>query len=182
MNRARVVAALAVGILTISGRTIPAQAAVRCYGRTATILGTAGNDTLRGTQRADVIIARSGNDRVFGRGGKDRICGGPGSDVIHGGVARDRIAGFLGRDVAYGGDSNDYLAGGEGQDRLSMEGKAMTLSMGARGTGTGWSLGPVTIPSTAAPDSGTWLCFGMRMVRSSPVSKRARQRGRGRIL
>ena len=36
---------------------LPAQAAVRCYQRSGTIFGTAGNDILRGTPRADVIVA-----------------------------------------------------------------------------------------------------------------------------
>lgn len=46
--------------------TIPADAAVMCYGRAATILGTAGKDIIKGTQHADVIIVRAGNDRNQG--------------------------------------------------------------------------------------------------------------------
>jgi Ca2+-binding RTX toxin-like protein len=144
MSRSKLAVAMVGVAIIFNGWAVPAHAAVTCYGRAATILGTAGGDTLRGTQRADVIIARSGNDRVFGRGGKDRICGGQGSDVIHGGVARDRIAGFLGRDVAYGGDSNDYLAGGEAtrtgssatvaMTSLWMRADALTSSKAATGT------------------------------------------------
>jgi Ca2+-binding RTX toxin-like protein len=68
MSRPRLVVTLVVGILILNGLAVPANAAVTCYGRTATILGTAGNDTLRGTPRADVIIARGGNDRILGAG------------------------------------------------------------------------------------------------------------------
>jgi Ca2+-binding RTX toxin-like protein len=83
--------ALAGGAILLNAWAVPLHAAVMCYGRAATILGTAGNDTRRGTARANVIIARDGNDTVRGREGKDRICGGPGQDVIRGGGERDRI-------------------------------------------------------------------------------------------
>ena len=35
------------------------------------IVGTNGNDRIRGSMKADGIDARAGNDRVFARGGKD---------------------------------------------------------------------------------------------------------------
>lgn len=71
MSRPRLVATLVVGLLMQNGLAAPANAAVACYGRPATILGTAGKDTLTGTPHADVIIARGGNDRILERGGKD---------------------------------------------------------------------------------------------------------------
>ena len=51
----------------------------------ATILGTPGNDVIRGTEGPDVIVAGDGNDKVWGLGGDDVICGGLGNDRIDGG-------------------------------------------------------------------------------------------------
>jgi Ca2+-binding RTX toxin-like protein len=47
-----------------------------CNGRQATIVGTDGNDRVRGTTGPDVIVARGGNDFVRSRAGNDVICGG----------------------------------------------------------------------------------------------------------
>ena len=44
------------------------------------ILGTAGNDVLRGTPGADFFAAGDGNDVILGRGGDDLVCAGLGSD------------------------------------------------------------------------------------------------------
>jgi hypothetical protein len=68
MNRARVVTTLAVGVLIFNGGAVPVEAAVTCFGRQATILGTdsgPGGDRLRGTPYADVIVARGGNDGIW---------------------------------------------------------------------------------------------------------------------
>jgi len=90
----------------------------RCAGRRATIVGTAGRDTLRGTPRADVIVALAGNDRVLGRGGNDVVCGGAGNDRLSGGPGRDRLLGERGRDVLTGGRGRDRLIGGQGRDHI----------------------------------------------------------------
>jgi Ca2+-binding RTX toxin-like protein len=51
-----------------------------CMGKTATIVGTSGNNQLVGSQGPDVIVASEGNDRVAGLGGNDLICLGRGND------------------------------------------------------------------------------------------------------
>jgi uncharacterized delta-60 repeat protein len=89
----------------------------RCAGRRATIVGTAGNDTLRGTPRADVIVALGGNDRISARGGNDVVCGGRGNDRLAGGAGADRLHGGHGRDVLAGGPGRDRLNGGPQRDR-----------------------------------------------------------------
>jgi Ca2+-binding RTX toxin-like protein len=70
----------------------------RCAGRSATIVGTPGRDTLRGTSGRDVIAGLGGNDVIQGRGGNDVLCGGAGRDTIRGGAGRDRVIGGPGRD------------------------------------------------------------------------------------
>src|SRR5260221_365877 len=49
--------------------------APRCPGRIATIVGTAGDDVLRGTPHRDVIWGGPGNDLIHGGRGNDLIFG-----------------------------------------------------------------------------------------------------------
>jgi Ca2+-binding RTX toxin-like protein len=98
-----------------------------CFGRQATIVGSAGDDELAGTQAQDVIMGRGGNDRIRGRGGEDLICGGAGQDDIEGNGGRDRLSGDDGNDRIeggklwdriHGGAANDVAIGGMGPDTI----------------------------------------------------------------
>jgi Ca2+-binding RTX toxin-like protein len=102
-----------------------------CFGRPATIVGTARADTMYGTTGDDVIYARGGADVVLGEpldandepigAGNDLICGGPGNDRIltglngddriNGGDGDDNVGGRseLGSDVLQGNAGNDFL-------------------------------------------------------------------------
>lgn len=75
---------------------------VLCEGKVATIVGTSGDDVLRGTPRGDVIVAGAGNDRIYGMGGNDLICAGPGADFVDGGGGVDSVFGGGGADVCVG--------------------------------------------------------------------------------
>jgi len=81
-----------------------------CRGHRATIVGTPGDEVLRGTARRDVIAARGGADRILGLGGNDLICAGPGADVVHAGG---------GNDVVLAGRGPDVVTGNQGDDRVS---------------------------------------------------------------
>ncbi len=80
-----------------------------CHGRKATIVGTDGNDVLRGTSGPDVIWGGKGDDTIYSSRGNDVICGGPGGDAMHGG---------RGNDVVDGGPGTDRLSGDLGDDRV----------------------------------------------------------------
>lgn len=91
------------------------------------ILGTAGNDNLKGTSGNDLIFGFEGNDKIDGGGGddcivggagNDKLSGGSGNDVLIGGAGNDELDGGSGNDKLYGGDGNDSLEGGSGQDQL----------------------------------------------------------------
>lgn len=88
-----------------------AAAGVPCGGLYATVLGTNGPDTLKGSSRADVIVGLGGKDTIKGLGNDDVICGGGGADVIQGGNGDDMIFGGKGKDTCKGGKGKDVLAG-----------------------------------------------------------------------
>jgi len=90
-----------------------------CGGKPATIVGTAGNDTLNGTPGADVIAGLGGNDTIQAARGNDIVCGGSGRDRVGGGAGRDRASGNSGNDRVGGGTGNDRVSGGTGNDRIS---------------------------------------------------------------
>jgi hypothetical protein len=83
----------------------PAKLKPLCLGKRATIVGTAGANTLRGTRRADVIAALGGNDSVDGQGANDLVCGGPGRDTLIGGTGSDRLDGGPAFDVCRAGET-----------------------------------------------------------------------------
>lgn len=85
---------------------------------TPTISGTAGNDVLVGTNRADVIRAFSGDDQVFAGDGKDLICADLGADLVSGGPKGDTVIGGGGPDRLFGNTGGDLLKGKKGRDRL----------------------------------------------------------------
>ena len=105
--------------MVVSLSAVPANAAVpECFGRRATVVGTAGDDVLRGGYR-DVVVGLGGNDVIVGKGRLFRACGNGGNDVLRGGSERDLLAGGNGADRLYGGAKGDFLAGGRGPDVLA---------------------------------------------------------------
>jgi hypothetical protein len=56
------------------------------------IVGTTGNDVLRGTPGPDFIVAGDGNDVILGLGGDDFICAGLGNDKVVTGAGNDVVA------------------------------------------------------------------------------------------
>lgn len=115
----------AVAALTLAGLVLvpaPSEAATTCAGRTATIVGTDGDDVLRGTARADVISGGAGDDVILGLGGNDTLCGGAGWDRLSGNAGADRLYGGpeqpSDRDTLRGGPGDDVLVPGAGGNDL----------------------------------------------------------------
>jgi uncharacterized repeat protein (TIGR01451 family) len=99
---------------------------VTVKGSSCTIVGTFGDDDLRGTRHHDVICGLAGDDHIDGGGADDVLYGNEGDDVLLGGDAADKIDGGPGNDTAsYAGSSHGVhcdlsrsRATGEGTDKL----------------------------------------------------------------
>jgi Ca2+-binding RTX toxin-like protein len=96
-----------------------AAGVVTCKGQQATIVGTSGNDTRKGTGGKDVIAGLGGSDTLSGLAGNDVICGGSGKDTLKGGRGNDKLYGQKGRDTLKGGGGGDLCKGGAGRDTTS---------------------------------------------------------------
>jgi Ca2+-binding RTX toxin-like protein len=89
----------------------------------AVINGTEGNDSLDGTNSADLIKGSAGNDSLYGLDGFDSLFGGTGNDEIRAGdamigTAKTALFGGAGDDVLWGGQGDDTLMGGSGNDTI----------------------------------------------------------------
>ena len=126
----RIVAVSAAGTTTGTTQTFTTTRLPRGPGGVVrcSIVGSEGNDVLRGTAGDDVICALGGDDRIIAGGGNDVIyagagsddvSGGDGSDLAYGGAGNDELHGGNGNDTLYGGDGRDELFGGRGSDVLS---------------------------------------------------------------
>ena len=89
-----------------------------------TLIGNAGNDTLRGSPFADTLVgdeqngSGTGNDLIFGNAGNDSIIAGGGNDVINAGDGDDAIDSGLGDDTVTGGAGSDTFTDAGGSDTL----------------------------------------------------------------
>ena len=63
------------------------------------IIGTPGNDDLRGTEFDDTIEGLAGNDQILGFGGDDVLNGGAGKDTLNGGTGDNTLSGGNGNDT-----------------------------------------------------------------------------------
>ena len=80
------------------------------------LTGTAGDDTIIGTNVVDRITALEGNDIISSGDGDDVIDGGSGDDTINAGTGSDTIMAGEGNDYIDGGEGADIMAGGTGND------------------------------------------------------------------
>lgn len=77
------------------------------------IIGTFGDDVLRGASTNNSLYGGLGDDLIIGLGGADNLTGGDGDD---------RVAGGDGNDVIIAGRGSDQVYGGRGEDTLVASG------------------------------------------------------------
>ena len=85
------------------------------------ILGTKGDDYLKGESGDDLIRGLAGDDILQGRGGHDRLEGGKGDDLLKGDNGRDLLKGGKGDDFLLGGRGYNILVGGQGYDTFAYD-------------------------------------------------------------
>ena len=111
-----------------------------------TLVGLAGNDTLLGTNFADLLDGGLGNDSQSGGAGADTLLGGDGNDSMDGGADADVLNGQAGLDTLLGGAGddtltgelgNDSIIGGDGTDRLVEIGDVSFVLLAGQLTGLG---------------------------------------------
>ncbi len=144
-----------------------------CEGKSATIVGTSGADTLEGTSKRDVIVGLAGDDVINGRGGDDLICGNNGSDRIFGGPGDDQLFGGLDRmgddpagtflvgDVLDGGDGDDLLVGV--YDKRKVEAHRLPDTVSYTGAAAGVVVDLSTAPGVATGQGTDTIRFGQHV-------------------
>lgn len=83
-----------------------------------TLIGTDGDDTLRGKNSNDIIRGGLGIDSLYGGNGQDDLSGDEGIDTLYGGNGKDTLSGGLDDDTLYGDNGKDALSGDDGNDTL----------------------------------------------------------------
>jgi len=127
-----IILTLAVGAAVAMPATPAAAAVTLCDGKVATVIGTPGDDVLRGTAEGEVIAALGGDDVVLAGAGDDVICGGEGADRLFADEGNDTLfAGKAGRiDDRF---NPDLLDGGPGDDHLEIGREKASLGSGVSG-------------------------------------------------
>lgn len=113
---------LGIGLLTVNGDLgndfIDSTNA--SYGKLGVrINGGGGDDTLTGSNSAEIINGDDGADIVTARAGDDTIDGGAGTDIINAGDGNDSVAGGSENDTIVGGAGNDSIDGGFDDDSIT---------------------------------------------------------------
>ncbi len=103
--------------------------------------GTAGDDSLQGSEAADLLQGLDGNDFLNGGAGNDTLEGGNGNDDLRGQGGNDSLLGGSGGDRFSPGSGNDFIDGGSDWDGLEYSDatSAVTVNLGittAQNTGS----------------------------------------------
>lgn len=85
----------------------------------STVVGGAGDDSIRAGNGINQIAGGSGDDFVVGGMRLDIVRGGDGRDTMFGGADGDQLFGDAGEDIVVGNGGNDEIQGGPGSDVLS---------------------------------------------------------------
>ncbi|MEL7039216.1 MAG: calcium-binding protein [Cyanobacteria bacterium J06592_8] len=76
-----------------------------------TVLAFQGDDTMNGSENADVIFGGQGNDELLGQAGNDTLLGNKDTDFLDGNTGNDLLFGGSGTDLIVGGEGDDIITG-----------------------------------------------------------------------
>jgi Ca2+-binding RTX toxin-like protein/methionine-rich copper-binding protein CopC len=130
------------------------------------LVGTSGNDVIRGLAGNDQLFGLAGNDTLDGGAGDDYVGGDDGDDTLVGGDGNDRLVGGNGNDTLDGGEGNDTLEGDNGNDTLDGgDGDDTLLAGNGRdilrgGAGNDFLFARDTTMQDASSDDGANQMFG----------------------
>ncbi len=85
------------------------------------VVGSIGDDTLRGDDKRNVLSGEAGDDTLFGQGGNDVLILGSGDDTAFGGAGNDRFIVGVGANTVSGGNGNDRMEFGTESGRITLD-------------------------------------------------------------
>ena len=93
------------------------------------VIGSAGDDTIRGDGTANLLAGMRGDDEIAGGGGADTLSGGRGDDTLHGGPGLNRLTGGADRDrFVFDPESGDAVITDFAGDRIDLTAFGFTRS------------------------------------------------------
>ena len=113
-----------------SGITTITPSTPTCNGLEATIVASAGQTFLNGTNGNDVIATTQGPIEIHAKKGNDTICTGDGNDRVFGDDGNDWIDAGNGKNYVKGGDQNDTITAGSGDDQVKAGSGTDTVNAG----------------------------------------------------
>ncbi|MEU8004893.1 lamin tail domain-containing protein [Catellatospora sp. NPDC049111] len=112
------------GIRSTGGVTVAAAGVPQdlCAAVQNVLVGSTRNETISGTEGADLILGKGGNDVVNGNGGGDCVVTGTGNDVVTTTSGDDRVDAGGGNNVVGTGEGGDVVRTGSGNDVVNAAG------------------------------------------------------------
>lgn len=141
-------------------------------------LGSNFDDTISGSDAANLLLGRDGSDWLHGYRGNDSLDGGLGNDILRGGQGRDIVSGGDGDDLLRGGYNNDTLRGGAGNDTL-MGGHGTDLAVFSGAVDTTVSLATTSAQSTG---HGLDILIGIENLTTGAGNDSLQGNGRANVL